>query len=437
MNTDRFSQFEYSEDIENEIWKECVIAFDTSALLGFYYYSVDTQEKIFSNILYRVRNRLWLPNHVEFEYLKNRKTSINKPITEKYEEIINTHVPNLVKDISSIKNKIIDLNQKTSKKDTHPFVQSELFTPIMETIESLTKVADDFSKAISSEIKQRTVEIAAFESKDVVLENINKNFSVGDPYSFSKQIDILKDSELRFTNEIPPGYRDAIGKDKKNGIQKIGDLIIWYQIIDHACNTKLPIILITNDVKDDWCYISKRSNEVRIDRPREELIQEIWDKAKVKFWMYSFPQFLYTAQRILGFKIDQAVLSEADVEAINRLEEINPTLKFDGLYIFQPKNADYYQLLRFYKDGIVVSVSVSDSNMNNYKLKKISRWFNQNWNNKGAYSIYGNKISFFTKSDIGQVDYEGVIEKNSVVLNVLSHINGNATEKNKYVYYPI
>jgi len=122
MNTYRFSQFEYSEDLENEIWKECVIAFDTSALLGFYYYSVDTQEKIFSNILYRVRNRLWLPNHVEFEYLKNRKTSINKPITEKYEEIINTHVPNLVKDISSIKNKIIDLNQKTSKKDTHPFV---------------------------------------------------------------------------------------------------------------------------------------------------------------------------------------------------------------------------------------------------------------------------------------------------------------------------
>lgn len=439
MNIDRFSQFEYSEDIENEIWNNCIIVFDTSALLGLYYYSVDSQEKIFSNILEPIRNRLWIPNHVEFEYLKNRKATIKKPVTEKYDEIEKNNIPNFIKDISSIKNTIKDLKQKTSKQDTHPFVNSQLFVPVEETLDSLVKVIDIFSKGISDEIQQRVTEISALEGRDLVLENINKVFNVGSPFSFSRQMEILKESELRFNNEIPPGYRDALGKDKKSGMQRIGDLIIWYQIIEYATSINLPIILVTNDLKEDWCYIKKHSNEVRIDRPREELIQEIWEKAKVKFWMYNFPQFLYTAKRILGFEIDQSVLTEAETEAINRQEEVNPTLKFNGLYAYKPENANYFNLLRFFEDGIIVCVSVSIDNNNDEKstISNVFTWLDKNWINNGTYSISNNKITFFTKSPNGQVDYEGIILKDSLIINSLSHINGFISENKIYSFLEI
>ena len=150
-------------------------------------------------------------------------------------------------------------------------------------------------------------------------ENVTKFFKVGKEFKFSKKMNILSECDLRFKNRIPPGYMDATGKNEKDGLQRIGDLIVWYQIIDFATETKKPIILITNDVKIDWCYSTKRSNEARIDRPREELIQEISEKANVPFWMYTFPQFLYVCKKILNISIEESVIKEAEVAASERL----------------------------------------------------------------------------------------------------------------------
>jgi hypothetical protein len=48
-----------------------------------------------------------------------------------------------------------------------------------------------------------------------------------------------------------------------------------------------PIIFVMDDKKEDWWILDKKHNPII---PREELFDEISDKAKVKFWMYTTSQ---------------------------------------------------------------------------------------------------------------------------------------------------
>src|SRR5512133_3398946 len=178
MNKDRFSQFEYSIDLEQNIWKDCVVVFDTSALLAFYYYTFETQEKIFKNILNPIKKRLWLPNHVEFEYLKNRKSTIKKPIGEKYDPIIKNDISSITQNVIDLRNKINELKQKTSKKDNHPHIDSDVFNDVVEEMDKFKIVVEDLVDKVKVIINKRISEIESIETQDLILENVDKTFTV-------------------------------------------------------------------------------------------------------------------------------------------------------------------------------------------------------------------------------------------------------------------
>lgn len=73
---DLYKKYYLDSDKVQQILKSGIIVFDTSALLDLYYYSFDTQNEIFRNVFKYLSNRLWIPSHVYFEYLKNRKKSL-------------------------------------------------------------------------------------------------------------------------------------------------------------------------------------------------------------------------------------------------------------------------------------------------------------------------------------------------------------------------
>ena len=70
---------------------------------------------------------------------------------------------------------------------------------------------------------------------------------LGLPYSQKKLDEVYNLCKQRYEQEIPPGYKD-VGKE---GAKKYGDLILWSQVIDKAKETNKPIILVTDDRKDD------------------------------------------------------------------------------------------------------------------------------------------------------------------------------------------
>ncbi|AUT60222.1 PIN-like domain-containing protein [Paraburkholderia terrae] len=425
-------QYEYSEEFEKQIWKDCIFAFDTSALLELYFYSEISREKLFSNVLHTLEGRLWIPGHAEFEYRKNRKKAITNPISEKYKPLISEDLKTLRNMSKALGDKIKDVSQKTRKEHTHPYLNQSILRPICAASELFKAEMERFHSSAESEINLRIAEIEAMEMSDPVLNRISGTFSFGKNYTFSRKMEILAESELRFRSHIPPGYLDAEGKNAKEGLQKIGDLVIWNQIIDHAIETGLPIVFVTNDVKLDWCHIKKHSNEVRIERPREELIQEIGEKASARFWMYSFPQFLYACKRELHVSIDDAVMKEAEAVASEAAPKGLGKLRFDGIYRGLSDDGSYSQYMRFFPDGQVIGVSVSGD-----YSEKILKWFKYGYEDNGMFQWDGKDIVFALSSNMGKVDYLGEILEDHLILNSHSHINGRKLEGKIYNFIPV
>ena len=68
-----------------EIWQTCIFSFDANILLNTYCYTPKTRESFFE-ILRRLKDRIWLPHQVAYEYQKNRVYVIGEHI-KAYERI--------------------------------------------------------------------------------------------------------------------------------------------------------------------------------------------------------------------------------------------------------------------------------------------------------------------------------------------------------------
>jgi hypothetical protein len=119
----------------------------------------------------------------------------------------------------------------------------------------------------------------------------------------------------------------------------------------------------------------------------------------------------------------------------NKLVDKKIQLKFDGLYrtdkLTDKNNSSYqyYSYLRFCENGKVVAMSST------FSVKQASKWLKCEKNgvqkfSVGEYEINVNQISFATKSESGKIDYEGIIQNNSIKLNTFSHIN-NSSQKDR------
>jgi hypothetical protein len=66
--------------------------------------------------------------------------------------------------------------------------------------------------------------------------------------------------DIRVEHRLPPAFRD---KSKEEN--RLGDLIIWFEILDQSKKMKTEfqrVIFITNDEKDDWVYSPQRRIEL-------------------------------------------------------------------------------------------------------------------------------------------------------------------------------
>ena len=249
------------KDREKEIWNNCIFVFDTSSLLYFYYYSKKTQNTIFENILDKLKGRLWIPGHVEYEYLKNREKTLKKPIDEKYKKLKQETIDDINKSVESIQEKLNYFNEHTKNSDKHPFVDVNITKDFQEKYEEFKSNFLDFRNKIQKEFEEREKEINEFSNKDIVLDKFKQIFEVGEEYRYEQIMEVISEGEVRYRLSIPPGFKDGAGSNKKEGIQQFGDLIIWKQMIDYADGKDKAIVFISNDSKPDWCYSKKRERK--------------------------------------------------------------------------------------------------------------------------------------------------------------------------------
>ncbi|WP_343487373.1 PIN domain-containing protein [Allomuricauda sp. d1] len=328
MNKKAIQPYRLSEEKEARLWANAEIIFDSSALLDFYFLPKTARKKISIEVFKKLKDRLWLPHHVQYEYLKNREKTIRKPIEEKYKPLRQKIQKIGFSANSQILKKIEEIKRETFKDDKHPHLDQSHLDKFKENTEQFLAHSKTFEEEILKAVETIEKEIQELEDNDDVLSTLEKYFKVGREYSFEEIIEITKEGKHRYEFKIPPGYGDFYGKEKK-GTQIFGDLIIWKQILEYAKENQKPIIFITNDIaKDnDWCYRDTKATEPRILSPREELIKEIKDFSGVEFWMYNWPQFLYESNKRLQSTIQEETIQNL-FQFIGSREVKGNSLKF-------------------------------------------------------------------------------------------------------------
>ncbi len=289
-------------DAEKKLWADCVFIFDTSALLAFYKLPRKIQisfEKVFT----KLKGRLWLPNHVQFEFCKNRETTADQ-LRKAYADFYSLNIQELDTQMRNLKESINTLDpSKPNKLPPLAFSISQ-YSKIMKQMELL----EDRKKKFRDECKKhfdKQKELASdLLSNDKVLGMIKKHFSVGDPYSHERVVDITKEGIFRYQSSIPPGYKDV---QKKEGTQKYGDLIIWKQIIELAREAHKSVIFVTNDIdKGDWGIVKNKS----FKSPLHDLVTEFYDATRSRFWLYTLRDFLFKTDANLGILVPEDQLQQ-------------------------------------------------------------------------------------------------------------------------------
>jgi len=245
-----------------ELWDNCIFILDTNVLFNLYRYSPKLR-KGFIDILNGIADRLWIPNQVALEYYDNKSTVITGEIN-KYKIISNI----ISKCPNDIKNDII-------KRDL-----SRKHTATSEITEELLKKLDESFKIIIEDLEnilKKYPKIKDFEHIDEMIGKLLVG-RVGNPYSVEVLEEICNEGLKRYQLKLPPGYED---EKEKEGFKKFGDLILWFQIIDMAKEKKKPVILICEDLKEDWWWISSEGTI----GPRPELIQEFSIKTEMLFYI--------------------------------------------------------------------------------------------------------------------------------------------------------
>lgn len=274
----------------DHLWNNCVFSFDTNILLNVYRYTPKTRERFF-DILDKLQEKIWLPYQVAYEYQEERLNVISqqlKPYSE-LQKSLDEHFENFQK-----------ILEKYSKR--HSFSD---FVDIKQFIEVIERAYEKV-KEVLAESKLNYPDLL---DQDDFREKLSDLFEsrVGQPYSEEDLVKIYKEAEKRFKNSCPPGYMDSRGSNKKEPPECYGDVVIWFQLINYAEKQKKSLIFVTDDQKEDW-WLEHRG---KILGPRPELIQEMFAKANVPFYLYTGERFLAQASIFLSLSSEPEVVEEA------------------------------------------------------------------------------------------------------------------------------
>ena len=270
----------YSDDEKLDLWNHATFVFDTNVLLNLYRYSDKTRKSLLT-ALNKLQERLWMPNHVAQEFMKNRKNAIWGAIHQ-YEDL---------------------------QHDADKFIASCASTVKLEKsdadIEGLHKQITEWIDAA----KKKNILVSDL-SNDSILDQllILYDGKVGPSFTDEERKKIESEGKVRFEAEIPPGYKDREKQKGENKNNTYGDLIIWKQILNYASAEKKDIIVVTNDQKEDWWEILHGQTI----GPRVELRKEFIEQTSQRFHMYSLQGFITQFDNESDTKIDKDTIAEIE-----------------------------------------------------------------------------------------------------------------------------
>lgn len=271
------------------LWQQATISLDANVLLNLYGYSATTRAEVIE-LLASIKTRIWIPYQFAREYHRNRPRAISEQVSS---------YADALKAIREL------LDQKLKPTHRHPFVTQRSMRDLERICKELEAGKQEYDKLFSDD--------PYFGKVSEILST-----RIGAQPSPEVHARICLDGQKRYAQKAPPGFADAAKPEP----DRYGDLLGWMEILEFGKNQQAPLILVTDDKKDDWWHMYGKDRRLG---PRPELIAEYWLTCEQQFYMYSLAEFLRLSQERLG----QAVTNAAIEEVTERSVETASTVSID------------------------------------------------------------------------------------------------------------
>jgi hypothetical protein len=268
------------------LWQEGLLSFDASVLLNVYGYSKKTRDDLV-DFIEKYAGRVRLPHQFGLEYARNRSSVIVK------------QVHNYLKVEEALRK--IRQDEIVPKRD-HPYLSKKGMRAYQSILDELEDGRKTMERLVGSDpYADRIFDI--FEGK------------VGKCPTAGELSDLEKAAQKRYDMAVPPGFADI--KDKRYP-GAYGDCIAWLQLMEIAKKENKGVILVTDDVKDDWWILDRGRNL----GPRPELLEEFKRTTQQDFYLYSSENFLRTAKDYNLADIGVEVLQEVSERTAGVAEQL-------------------------------------------------------------------------------------------------------------------
>jgi hypothetical protein len=281
-----------TEDDFSVLWANCVFVLDANVLLSLYQLSPKAAQQLAQVLAqFSDRGQLWVPHQSALEYQRNRRGVIEGQ----------------ARSCDSVK-ELLDKAERGLRElcgDQKP--------PYPEGIDGLLETVETAFKEITEKLEAWKQERLRLLTADDIRDKIDELLEgrLGSEYPEEGLQGIYQEAEVRYRRRIPPGFKASKKPDpdtNQEDLRQYGDVVLWFQVIDHAKETQKPIVFITNEGREDWWEISSSG---QIIGPRPELIHEMHSKAGVSFYMYRIEPFIERAGQHLDVEVTQEVIEEA------------------------------------------------------------------------------------------------------------------------------
>ena len=280
--------FRPDTEVEKEVWETGLIVFDANVLLNLYRYSSGTADEFFK-VLSDNKERLWLPEQVAYEFLKNRFSVISEQVNayKKAQESLES------------------LQESFSGTRGHPFISDRV-----------KRNYDKAAQSVIDELKKNMESQDALVLSDAIQLRVSEIFDgrIGDCFSDEEITKLSDEGRKRYEHKIPPGYKDGGKHSNPISVEEFrsqyGDYFLWQQLINFAREKEKSIIFVTDDRKEDW-WLKQRG---KLLGPLPALVEEFCSEVGTEILFYTPERFPELARKRLSIVLSKGAIEEVRSE---------------------------------------------------------------------------------------------------------------------------
>ncbi|ONH58414.1 hypothetical protein CcI49_22245 [Frankia sp. CcI49] len=286
---DGFEAFRTPSD-ENfrSVFSAGLVVPDTNVLLNLYRYSSEARDSLLS-VLRNLGSSLWVPHQVVSEFWSVRDSVLRDP----------RGTLALAAELDKVQTRAEKMITDWARdRSLSPATAEDLRSGIEAAFDAAIERIGEFDDGDGVRYLEDSTNDPVVSALDDIIAG-----KVGAKPSQAVLEQRMATGHQRVEKEIPPGYKDK---------GKLGDFLLWCELLDEAKRRDCDALFVTSDVKEDWW---RRVGEAPRG-PRPELVREMRQQTGRALFMVQPDGLLERARSLLNIDV-----SESSLENVERVQQ--------------------------------------------------------------------------------------------------------------------